>query len=48
MQGFDGPQDGLITEVTCFSLDVGGNKQQEMYVYIVPHIGGEDLILGLP
>lgn len=29
-------------------MDVGGNKQQEMYAYIVPHIDGEDLILGLP
>ena len=48
MRGFDGPRDGLITEVACFSMDVGGNKQQEMYAYIVPHIDGEDLILGLP
>ena len=48
MRGFDGPRDGLITEVAYFSMDVGGNKQQEMYAYIVPRIDGEDLILGLP
>ena len=48
MRGFDGPRDGLITEAAYFSMDVGGNKQQEMYAYIVPRLDGEDLILGLP
>lgn len=48
MRGFDGPRNGLITEVAHFSMDVGGNKQQEMYAYIVHRLDGEDLILGLP
>lgn len=48
MRGFDGPREGLISEVAHFSLDVGGNKQQDMYAYIVPRLDGEDIILGLP
>jgi hypothetical protein len=47
LKGFDGPS-GQIDEVAKFSLDVGGNYQPYVYLYIVPRIADHDIILGLP
>ena len=48
MRGFDGPSGGSIQEVARMSLDVGGNHQACIYLYIVPYLDGSDMILGLP
>lgn len=41
---FDGPTE-QITKVTYLSLDVGGNKQEQVFLYVVPR-QKEGLILG--
>jgi hypothetical protein len=48
LRGFDGPSPGQIEEVARFSLDIGGNYQPCVYLYIAPNIDGHDVILGFP
>jgi hypothetical protein len=39
----------IIIKITTFSLDVGGNYQPIIYIYIAPELGeGTNLILGTP
>lgn len=45
--GYDGGA-GDITQVAQFALRVGNNWQARIYAYVVPHLEGEDLILGSP
>ena len=37
-----------ISEVARLSLDIGGNYQPTIYLYVVPKIDGHDIILGTP
>ena len=47
IRGYDGPS-GYISEVARLSLDIGGNYQPTIYLYVVPKIDGHDIILGMP
>ena len=49
MRGFDGlSAQSSITEVARTALNVGGNHQTCVYFYVIPHLNGSDIILGLP
>ncbi|KAK9326633.1 hypothetical protein V1520DRAFT_377498, partial [Lipomyces starkeyi] len=48
IRGFDGPATDKIEEVAKLSLDIGGNYQHYVYLYVVPKIDGHDIILGTP
>ncbi|KAK9323108.1 hypothetical protein V1517DRAFT_373280 [Lipomyces orientalis] len=48
IRGFSGPIADKIEEVAKFSLDIGGNYQSYVYLYVVPKIDGHDVILGTP
>lgn len=43
----EGQQNGLITHVTTFSLDIGAHKNPRVFAYVVPR-QSEELILGRP
>ena len=46
--GFDSRESiSPITEMAYYSLDIGG-YQREIYLYIIPRLGGYNIILGLP
>jgi hypothetical protein len=47
IRGYDGPS-GHIKEVAKLSLDIGGNYQPCVFLYVVPKIDGHDMILGTP
>ena len=49
MRGFDGlSAQSSIAQVARAALNVGGNHQACVYFYVVPHLDGSDIILGLP
>ena len=47
IQGFDGSA-GQIDEVVCVSMDIEGHYEDRVFFYVVPHLVGYDLILGMP
>ena len=47
IRGYDGPS-GYISEVARLSIDIGGNYQPTIYLYVVQKIDGHDIILGTP
>ena len=48
MQEFDGlSAQSSITQVARTVLNVGENHQACVYFYVVPHLDGSDIILGL-
>jgi transposase InsO family protein len=47
IRGYNGPA-GQIKEVARFSLNIGGNHQPYVYMYVVPEIDSHDMILGTP
>ena len=47
MEAFDAPTSSVVQEVAVVMLDVNGYKQRA-FLYIVPHLAGQDMILGLP
>jgi hypothetical protein len=38
----------VLSEVARLSIDIGGNYQQTIYLYVVQKIDGHDIILGTP
>jgi transposase InsO family protein len=49
LENYTGATGSVISTITRFSLDVGGNYQRTVYAYVVPKLGdGTDLILGIP
>ncbi|GFF63123.1 hypothetical protein IFM51744_11089 [Aspergillus udagawae] len=49
LENYTGATGSIITKITTFSLDVGGNYQPIIYAYVAPELGeGTDLILGTP
>jgi hypothetical protein len=47
IQGFDGSA-GQINEVVCVSMDIEGHYEDRVFFYVVSHLVGHDLILGMP
>src|SRR5271168_4859240 len=47
IQGFDGSA-GQINEVVCVSMDIEGHYEDRVFLYVVPHLVGYDLILEMP
>lgn len=48
IRGWEGPSNAKITEMAWMSLDIGGNYQRRIYLYVVPKLDSHDIILGVP
>lgn len=48
LSGYDGGTGCVVEEIAIFQADLNGHVQERVYAYIVPKLGGCDVIMGLP